>query len=443
MKSFLLSAAIILLSTQVSHCQKVWSLNDCMVYAVDNSYSAQRALRNLNTKRHNYTSAIGRHLPSLSASVNAGSSFGRGIDPATNTYQTTTSFSNGYGANASLPIFNAFALLNNTLSAKISIARAKSEVQKAQDDAALLAMSSYVDVVYAQKMVELTRQRVETFKTDLRRTERMSELGTKNSADVAQFASNLAREELSLITNQNRLNTALLRLKDVMNYPIVDTLVVDDQLVADMIMPGMSSASMIFDNAVAYLPQIDILGKQLKEAKYQLAISKSNYYPSISGSAGISTNYYTMLEGANPKSTAFGQQFRDNLGQSVSVGMSIPIFRGLSIRMSVLNAKIAYEQAQSDYNEQMRALQSEIQQAVMDLNAAQAQVAGAEKALSASQLAHRVAKRKYEQGVLGVIELQTSYNELLGSQIEYISSHLTLEIKSRQVAYFAGEPLIK
>lgn len=421
--------------------QKVWNLSQCMDYAVKMSYNSQRAERNVQTARQNYTAAIGNHLPSLGASIGAGSNFGRGIDPATNTYISTTTFSNSYGVNVSIPIFNAFELLNNTLKAKLSVARAQSELQKAEDDIALQVMSLYIDVLYTQGLVELTEKRVQTFSTDLLRSERMSELGTNSAADVAQFAASLASEEVALINRTNDYQTSLLKLKDAMNFPVIDTLLIDANITKSE--REFESAAEIFDAADQYLPQVDILRKTLREQKYQLAIAKSSYYPSISLSGGVSTNYYTMLSGTDNKTPNFGNQFKDNIGESVSVGMSIPIFRGLSVRTSVQRAKINYSQAQSDHDEKMRALRIEIEQAVMDLRSTQAGVKGADKAVQSTLLAYRAMQRKYDQGMVSVIDLQTSYNSLLMAQVELLSAQLRYEIKSRQVAYFSGEPLIK
>ncbi|MEG1607915.1 MAG: TolC family protein [Mucinivorans sp.] len=422
------------------YSQQVWTIDHCMNYAIQNSYSTLRAQRSVALARKNYTSAIGRHLPSLGASAGASAGFGRGIDPATNTYISTASFNNGYGVNSSIPIFNGLQLLNNTLSAKVSVARSQSELQKAQDDIALKVMALYIEVLYNQGLVELTHKRVETFATDLKRAQRKSELGTSSAADVAQFASSLASEELTLIQRSNNLNSSILSLKEVMNYPTSDTLILVNQVSSENFEPR--KASDIFASAAAYLPAIDILRKTLKVAKYQLNMAKSNYYPSLSASGGISTSYYTMLSGAKTVAPHFSRQIMDNIGESVSVNLSIPIFQGMSARMAVQKAKIAYAQAQSDYHEQMRTLSIEIERAVMDLESASATVEGATKSADAATLAYRAAKGKYEQGMLGVIELQTSYNQLLLSQVELLTARLKFEVKNREVAYYNGEPLI-
>lgn len=433
----------LILSCLITHAQSTFNLNDCMTYAVENNFQSQRAKRNVETARKEYIAAIGKHLPSLSGSIGANTNFGRGIDPETNTYISTTSFNNSYGVSASIPLFSGFELVYNTLKAKTEIERYKSELQKAKDDVALDVMSCFIDVIYNQGLVSLTEKRIETFTTDLQRTERMSELGTKSAADVAQFASTLASEELTLITRQNLLNTSILELKKAMNYPIEDTLKLSIE--TPTLQYNFNKASDIFNSAMNYLPEVDILNKKIKAERYKLSIARSNYYPYLSTSGGYSTNYYTMLSDQNNSGNHlnFWQQFKENKGFYVSFGLSIPIFQGLSTRMTVQKAKIAYRQAQSDYQENLRTLKILIEQAVMDMETAGESIEAAMKSVDASDLAHRAAQRKYEEGLLSVIELQTTSNQLLLSQVELLSARLRYEVKSRQVAYFSGEPIIK
>lgn len=422
--------------------QVAWDVDQCMQYAVDHSFSTARASRNVQTARQNYTSAIGRHLPQIGAQVNAGGNFGRNIDPATNTYANTASFSNGYSLGVEIPVFNALQLLNTTLMNKVAVARSRSELQQAQDDVALLVMRYFTDAQYYKGLAVLTERRVENFRRDLELATRRAELGTKSAADVAQFAATLALEEVTLISRRNDYQTAMLNLKDVMNFPIDDTLITVDDIVPQV--QEIQPASEIFASAESYLPSIDVLKKRIKEQRYELLIAKGVYYPSLSVSGGISTNYFSMLGTATPATTSnYGAQLGDNFGQYAQATLSIPIFKGMAARTHVRKAKISYEQAQSDFNEKMRALRIEIEKAVMDLDAAAMKFHSATKSVESNRIATRAVQEKYTQGMVSVIELQTSSNQLLQAEVELLLAVLTLEIKNRQVDYYRGEALIK
>lgn len=420
-------------------CQTVLSLDDCMRYAANHAYNVSRGERNVAKARIDYSGAILRHLPSLSGNVGAGSGFGRGIDPLTNTYANTTSFSNNYSLGVSLPIFNAGYYIKNTLNAKLALAISKSELEKMRDDLSLEVMSGYVNTVYAERLVRLTENRVAKLMADLRLAERKESLGVASMGDVAQFQSDLATEKLALVNRQNTWRTSLLRLKEVMNFSINDTLLIDTALVVNI---DVHRQDVRIEN-IDYLPQAEIISMRLKSSSYRLSMARSGYFPSISASASISTSYNEMLAGGGAARDNFGKQLSNNLGQSVSIGMSIPIFSALSTRDNVRSAKIAHVQAESDYDEQMRSLRIEIEQAVMDLESSISQTEASLEAVQAAEIAYQTTQRKYRQGMLSVMDLQNSSNQLLMAQVELISSRLRYEMKSRLVGYYLGEALIK
>ncbi|MDL2228613.1 TolC family protein, partial [Odoribacter sp. OttesenSCG-928-L07] len=112
MRKILLILSLLII-TKASFSQEIFSLKDCMNYAIENSpkYKIQEA-KNKNTDldfRESYLNFI----PSISASVSATTNFGRSIDPETNTYTNTTSFNNSYGIYGSYTIFNGFSTVNN------------------------------------------------------------------------------------------------------------------------------------------------------------------------------------------------------------------------------------------------------------------------------------------------------------------------------------------
>ena len=100
------------LAASIMAQNKIWSLDDCMRYAVENSPKVKQQLYTNNTYKAEHQSAIASFLPSISTQVDAQYRFGRSVDPETNTYVNTSTFNNGYGVYASLPLFRGGQLIN-------------------------------------------------------------------------------------------------------------------------------------------------------------------------------------------------------------------------------------------------------------------------------------------------------------------------------------------
>ena len=84
----------------------------------------------------------------------------------------------------------------------------------------------------------------------------------------------------------------------------------------------------------------------------------------------------------------------------------------------------------------------EVEQAVLDLNGAYFERQQAEKQVQAQLLAYRVAQRKYQEGLLSVLDLQTTANQLLQARATLLSAELTWQAKRKLVDYYKGVPFL-
>lgn len=412
-----------------------------MRYAVEHSINTQTAATSYANSKLEHTQAIMKHLPNLGASVGANASFGRGIDPATNSYVNTATFNHGVGADFGMTVFNGFTLLNRTRNAKIAKLKGQYDLQRMGDEVAENTMVAYAEVVYNAELVKLSQQRVESYKTDLKRMERMCELGNGSPTDLAQLAATVASEEYTLISRKNSYDISFIKLRDVMNFPLNDTLELANDVEKIEVQKSEQDFSEIEDYAYEILPK-NLSNKQALEiSKLSLDIAKGGYAPSLAVGGGISTSYFTRLDGAG-KASAYGLQLKDNLGEYISVSLSIPIFSNLNRRINVHLAKNNYNLAKSKYEQDKRALASEIKQVLLEVQSTESQYVQAQKNLSAQRYANNANRQKYSSGLLGIIELKTSDNDLLMAQIELRNSYLRHQIKIRQLNYYKGFPYI-
>ena len=118
MKKAFFTFAVSILLTPL-HAQEPMSLEDCMAYAVEHSTTVGQQVNSLESSRQDYISAVASALPSIGASTGGNVSFGRSIDPETNTYTTTSTFSNSYGISASMTVFNGLSTINSIRATKV------------------------------------------------------------------------------------------------------------------------------------------------------------------------------------------------------------------------------------------------------------------------------------------------------------------------------------
>jgi outer membrane protein len=425
--------------SMTAFAQQQMNLEACMRYAVKNSYKTARAANEWDNAKKDYTGAILAHLPEVSGSIGVSSNFGRGIDPATNLPVSTTTFSNSVGLSAGVPVFSGLRYLNQTRSAKIAKLRGEEQLRQTRDKVAEETMLAYAEVVYYTELVELYKKCIENYKMEEKRMARLLELGGGSTADLAQIRATLASEEYTAIAARNSLELSIVKLKDCMNFPLDTPLFIVPQIDETELYSEKQTTADIVAFALSVHPAAIIGQQNLEMQKRSLAIARGAYYPSVSLGSGISTGYFTAT---STKSDPYFTQFKNHLGEWVQLYVSVPIFNGLDARLRVAKAKNNLKQSQRDCDETLRMLSSEIRQAMLELEASNSQWQQAKKNVEYQQIANQANKRKYEDGTLSIIELQTSNNQLLSSEIELKNAYLRSQIKIREMNYYKGMPYI-
>lgn len=438
MKHFLLFTALFVFLQITGFAQeKKWTLGECVAYAIENSQSMERQLAQNEIYKQNFVGAIINQAPSISGYSSATSNYGRNIDYTTNTYVNTNSFSNNYQLTASMPVFSGLANLNTTRYHNIMRKMGYERKQELEDDISLRTIAAFYDVLYQQAMVDLAREQLITSDEDLRKVQQMESLGIKGKADLFEMEAQRAGVQYNMVRQQNTLRTLVLKLKEVMFFPIEDALEIDTTIPEILIITEFENdISLDFESTKTNLPAVNVLNLQLMGAKVDYAANKGSLFPSISFNTGLNTGYSSTRLDNNGQKVSFEDQFKNNVGKYLGLSLSIPLFNNNILGTKVRISKQNYHIAQITYNEEIRKLQNVIQQALLDMEGAAEEFMQAQQREKSSDLANTINQRKYEQGLLSVIELHTSENRLLEAKAEKVRAQVTYMIKKRLVDYY-------
>ena len=436
----------ILLGTfSVATAQEVWDVDRCMAYAVAHNRTVkQRRLEESNYKLDRVR-AIGSFLPGINGSTGFQYSFGRNVDPQTNTFNDVSTFSNSYGVSASIPVFQGGSLINQVRQAKANVLLGKAALQESRDNTALETFQAYIDALYYYGTTRLARRKLADSDSLLYKTERQEELGLKGRADVAQMKAQQATDAYNLTRQSNLYATAMLTLRQQMNLPEKEVLLLDTLLLDA---PSMEQVQLTADDAdevwnIAQRSNPTLLQAALnkKIAGIGRKISWANVVPSISLFGGLSSSYYKELH--NPDYPSFKTQMNNNFGSYFGMSMSIPLFTRFSGVTNIRKARNNYLIAVERYEAQKEALRKLVEQAVQDREGYLRESIQMEKKVESDSIAYHVTRRKYEEGLMNSLDVQNSAATFLESRTRLLQSKLTYLMKCRLVNYYKGEEIIK
>ena len=422
-----------------------------MRYAVAHSHGLRQRELQLDNSEATRLQAIGAFLPNVNASTGTQWNFGRAIDPETNTYTSVSTFNNGYGLSTSLPVFDGLYRVHALRAARADVLMQKNALQAERDQVALETYQAYVNVVYAQEAVRLAEEKLSESKMILRQTQVMEEEGLKSPADVAQMEAQVASDELMLTRQEGQRETNMLELRKVMNRPTPLPLPVRER---SIYLQGLNIINEQEEEVTTPLPHREGQGggsagaKSLlvqsfyavESARHSLRATRSSFFPSISLSAGINSSYYRNLDAAT--TSPFRNQLKNNLGEYVSLNLSIPIFNRLGNIASLRRARNNLCIAQEQYAAKQTELEVLRQQACLDVLVYQKEATQGERKVAADSLAYELTRQQYAQGLASPIDLQTSAAILLQSRAALLQSRLMIFVKKLQRRYYEGLSLI-
>ena len=426
-----------LLACGITANARNWTLHDCINYALENNLSIKQSGLNVRQKEIELNTAKGRRLPGVYASGSQNFSFGRGLT-ADNTYENSNTTSTSLNLGAEIPIFQGMEINNGIKLGQLNLAAATEDLEKAKDDIRVAVAQAYVQILYAQEIEQVAERQVSTDSLMLVRLKAMHSAGKASSADVAAQQAALAQSRLSFTRAQNDRALDLLELTQLLELPSPEgfSIVSPDP---EVLKPGLLlKPEDIYAEAVKI--KADILSEKLRldYAETNIKKAKGAFYPSLSLSGGLGTNFYTS---SGRENASFGTQLKNNFNQYIGLSLNVPIFSRLSTRNSVESAKLTFRNQELQLENTKKALYKEIQQAYYNALASQSKLASSFEAASSAEQAYTLTKEKYENGKANVTEYSDSRNRYLEAESEYLQSRYECLYQERLLDFYRGKEM--
>ncbi len=422
--------------------QEHWDLNRCIHYALENNLTHHLYALDEKTARIDATQSKLNILPAVSASSSAGVSYGRSVDPNSNDVTNTDFFNTSGSLGSSIGLFQGFIRLNRIAYTKFRFQAAQWKKINYQDDLAFDVLTAYFNVLYYQGLVEIAGEQLKLSENNVKKTETQIETGLKARTDLAEMQAAREKEMLTLIRTENTLEEVKLQLGQLMNLTAeqLSSFIIENEGEQPAAMLSQTlAADSLFTSFVQFSPYVKMAQAELNAASKNVAMARGQYFPSVNLGADVNTVYSETNKGEGGKKTIpFRDQIDNNLGEYVGASLSIPIFGRNEVRNEVRKAKLAREQAETQLEQYRQTIYYELMNNSRELYALSREYGQTMKQLEANELAYKVAERKYDEGLIDVIELLTVKNRVGESKGQLLNARLQWHIKSRIIEFYKG-----
>ncbi|MBQ3689186.1 MAG: TolC family protein [Bacteroidales bacterium] len=401
-----------------------FTLEQCLQYAFDNSYSRKVNLLNEESSEAVYQQSRNNRYPSVNASANETMSHtGTASD---------VNFSGNVGVNASVTLYQGGNIKNTIKQNRLQAEETKIRSAQYDDNLKIEILNEYLTALSCMERQKYQLGILESSKQQLERGKRMFDLGAMVESDYLMLEAQYENDKTDSLNTVISLENSLLNLKKYLSMSADAKLTIvepDTALIYQMAL--LPSEQEVVSAAKQHMPDMQLALSAIETADIAMEISKAGRRPTISASAGISTGHNNFDD--------FSLQLKDRLSQQIGVSVSYPIWDRGSAKLQIKKAEIQQKQAELD----LKQTELEVTRTVVNQYRATAleyqKYLAYQKRKDAYAASFEVYKKKFNVGSIIAVDLLERQNNYISVLNDYINAKYGFMLKRKILDVYTGE----
>lgn len=468
MKLILLPALLVVLLApfELTAQDKVWTLDECVTYAVENNIQVRQSLLQTRISKNNQEDGWLDYTPSLSAGFGYNWNTGLNVDPVTNVISESQRQTGSFSVGSSWVVYSGGRKYSTIARNNLNYLSSLYDLEDIRNDISLNVASAFLQILLNNEINNVAQEQERVTQLQVNRMQKLVDAGANPRGDLLQLEAQLARDQQNAIATGNNVNLSKIQLGNLLQLENPDQV--------DVAAPGLNlpdprllarSADGIYQTALEGQPDIKSAELQLESSEENVRISRSAFLPTVSLSAQISTSYSNLIRQATGttqfvppigivpntgdtvfslfsqvgatgfEDKSFGDQFNDNINEFVGISVSIPLDFWRTSN-SYQNAKLTREQSALNLELQKNTLRQTIYQAHADARASYNSYLAAEKSVESSEESYKYAEERFNVGALNQFDYENAKNSLAIAKSEMIRAKYDYIFKIKVLEFY-------
>ena len=426
--------------------QKKWTLEECIAYAEENNISIAQFELDLENAKIDHSDAFGNFLPDANAQISTSASTGLSFDPTTQEPVTTTILTGSGNLTSTVNIFNGMRNINRLRRAKMNALANQYRLDDLKDDIRLNVANAYLSIISNKETLVTQKAQYAVTEQDMKRTAELVEAGVVPQGDLLEIEATAAGQEQQIVNTENlvlisRINLAqLLQITDYENFDVAD---VDLEVPPSEVMNRTPKE--IFATALTFRNDIKFSESSVGLAEQDLKISKGALLPTLGAFFNYNTRYSDQERFNNITGMLERESFTDQLwlndGISYGVQLNVPIFNRFANRNNIRRSEINVQQAQLQLEQDKLTLETNINQAYVDVKSFAKAYEAAQKTLEARRLAYDYSKERYEVGLMNAFDFSQAQSRVDNAEADVVRTKYDYIFRLKVLEFYFGLPI--
>jgi len=439
----LLLSTLLMMGGAVTSQARQWSLQQCLDYALQNNIQLKQQAITRESSREDVAQSRSALFPSVSFSTSQNMNyrpFAQQTIALENGTMTTSSdavsYNGSYGVNARWTVWNGgrnrMNIEQNELTVQQNELAEQQQANSIQEQIAKL----FVQILYENEAIKVNEATLAASRMQVERAKTMVEVGSLARVDQVQLESQVAQDEYSLVSAQNRLQNYILQLKQLLEIHDEEAFDITIPTVNDaQVLSLLPSTASVYERALEVRPEVDAQKLKIESSKLSVKSARAGYMPTISVSSSLGTN------NSSAQQNGFGSQIKKNLSFSMGATLSMNIFDNLETRTNIRKAKLSQLNAELQLQDVEKTLYSSIENYHLDATSSQQQYLYAKKNVESMQQSYDLVSEQFRLGLKNIVELTTGKNNLLQAQQQLLETKYTALFNQAMLRFYQGEAI--
>jgi len=392
----------------------VLSLDAVRELALERNASLQHQTNSATLSQVTLDQARAARQPDLRLSAGASEHLDRAVAPATGDLETDGTHSLSLQLSSSLNLFDGSGAKATIESARLAASATASDLERARESVAYLATAGYLQAALDLDLVSIETERLDSEQQQLERIESLHEVGERPWADVLQQRASLAEAELEQLSARRTYELDLLTLKELLALD-ADTRI---ELGPGAGLPAATVSGdlrSLLEEALQNRSDVAAQAARVQSAEETIRAARSGYWPSLDLTASAGSSYSSRDD-----AFGFGDQLLDaNPNASIGLSLSLPILDREQTDTAVRRARIELANEQLVYDDLVRQVGLELEQALLNYRIAVAQLGVSQTRVQYAREALAATEARYFEGLATLVEVsqaRSQYVEAAGSR---------------------------
>jgi outer membrane protein len=330
----------------------------------------------------------------------------------------------------SVNLFNGFADIAKLQNSELHLEAELENLSQEEQTLVFKIASQFIQVLTNQELIGVEEMNLEQNNTLLERITEFHKAGKLPISDLYQQQAETKQAELDLLEAQHSLKSSKLYLMQTMGMAPTDqyTLSPPDFTRLSLELPGEQIDHLTL-LALENRHDMKAQKHQIDAANEQIRSAKAGRYPTVDLVAALASDY-----------SDYWDEFMDeNLGSTIGVSVSLPLFDRYEARNNTALAQIEKRNEQLTLQEKKLQVGLEVAQAVQNLQKAEKTIGVVESKLTHASRALDSYEERYRVGASTLVELTQARTQYVTAVFDRVQAKYDMVTQEISVAYYLGD----